>query len=63
MPPKSEAQRRFMQAVAHSPQFAKAAGVPSSVGQGYTQADSGRKLPQRVGPPPAPPKRPQTRGR
>ena len=63
MPPKSEAQRRFMQAVAASPQFAAKAGVPTSVGKDYVQADPGGKLPTRVGPPPPAPKRPQNRGR
>ncbi len=37
MPAKSEKQRRFMQAVAHSKDFADKAGVPQSVGREYTQ--------------------------
>ena len=33
-----------MQAVAHSPAFAKKAGVPQSVGREFSQADKGRKF-------------------
>ena len=33
-----------MQAVAHSPAFAKKAGVPQSVGRDFTAADKGRKF-------------------
>jgi len=33
-----------MQAVAHSPEFAKKAGVPQSVGKEFTNADKGRKF-------------------
>ncbi len=36
MPAKSAAQLRFMRAVAHSPAFAKKAGVPQSVGQEFS---------------------------
>ena len=36
MPPVSEKQERFMQAVAHSPKFAKKVGVPQSVGKEFT---------------------------
>ena len=36
MPAKSEKQARFMQAVAHSPSFAKKVGVPQSVGREFT---------------------------
>ena len=38
MPAKSKKQERFMQAVAHSPKFAKKAGVPQSVGREFTKA-------------------------
>ena len=44
MPSKSEKQHRFMQAVAHSPKFAKRVGVPVSVGKEFVQADKGRKF-------------------
>jgi hypothetical protein len=37
MPAKSAKQERFMQAIAHSPEFAKKAGVPQSVGREFTQ--------------------------
>jgi hypothetical protein len=36
MPAKTKKQERFMQAVAHSPKFAKKAGVPMSVGKEMT---------------------------
>ncbi len=35
-----------MAAVAHSPSFAKKAGVPQSVGKEFNQADKGRKFSQ-----------------
>lgn len=37
MPSVSSKQERFMQAVAHSPEFAKKAGVPQSVGKEFTK--------------------------
>lgn len=37
MPAKSAKQERFMQAIAHNPKFAKAAGVPQSVGKEFTK--------------------------
>ena len=43
MPSTSEKQRRFMQAAAHSPEFASKAGIPQSIAQEYNQADK-RKL-------------------
>ena len=43
MPSTSEKQRRFMQAAAHNPEFAKKAGIPQSVAQEFAQADK-RKL-------------------
>ena len=46
MPSKTKAQRNFMAAVAHSPSFAKKAGVPQSVGKEFNQADKGRKFSQ-----------------
>jgi len=33
-----------MRAVAHSPEFAKKAGVPQSVGKDFSNADKGRKF-------------------
>ena len=36
MPTVSDKQERFMQAVAHSPKFAKKVGVPQSVGKEFT---------------------------
>jgi len=36
MPATSEKQKRFMQAVANNPQFAKQVGVPQSVGKEFT---------------------------
>ena len=39
MPSKSAKQHRFMEAIAHSPSFAKKAGVPQSVGRDFSDAD------------------------
>ena len=44
MPSKSTKQHNFMRAVAHSPEFAKKAGVPQSVGKEFSNADKGRKF-------------------
>lgn len=44
MPSVSKKQHNFMAAVAHSPAFAKKAGVPQSVGKEFNQADKGRKF-------------------
>ena len=44
MPSSSKKQAHFMQAVAHSPEFAKKAGVPQSVGRDFAAADKGRKF-------------------
>lgn len=44
MPSKSAKQHRFMAAIAHSPSFAKKAGVPMSVGKDFSAADKGRKF-------------------
>ena len=44
MPSSSKKQHNFMAAIAHSPSFAKKAGVPQSVGQDFTKADKGRKF-------------------
>ena len=39
MPSNSAKQRRFMQAVAHSPEFAAKVGVPVKVGEEFNAAD------------------------
>ena len=44
MPSVSKKQHNFMAAVAHSPAFAKKAGVPASVGKDFINADKGRKF-------------------
>lgn len=44
MPSKSKAQHNFMEAIAHSPSFAKKVGVSQSVGQDFSKADKGRKF-------------------
>jgi hypothetical protein len=44
MPSVSKKQHNFMEAIAHSPSFAKKAGVPQSVGKDFSNADKGRKF-------------------
>ena len=44
MPSVSKKQHNFMEAVAHSPSFAKKAGVPQSVGKEFAAADKGKKF-------------------
>jgi len=44
MPATSEKQKRFMDAAAHNPAFAKAAGVPVSVAKDYSEASKGMKF-------------------
>lgn len=39
MPSVSDKQHKFMEAVAHSPEFAKKAGVPQKVGKDFAKAD------------------------
>ena len=39
MPSTSAKQHNFMEAIAHSPEFAKKAGVPQSVGKDFAAAD------------------------
>ena len=46
MPSVSKKQHNFMAAVAHSPAFAKKAGVPQSVGKEFSTADKGKKFAQ-----------------
>ena len=50
MPAKSQSQARLMQAVAHSPEFAKKTGIPQKVGKEYASATvkALRSLPERV---------------
>jgi len=44
MPSTSKKQHNFMAAIAHSPSFAKKAGVSQSVGKDFNEADKGRKF-------------------
>jgi hypothetical protein len=44
MPSKSKAQHNLMEAVAHSPAFAKKVGIPSKVGRDFVTADKGKKF-------------------
>ena len=44
MPSTSKKQHNFMEAIAHSPSFAKKAGVPVSVGKEFAKADKGKKF-------------------
>jgi len=44
MPSSSKKQHNFMEAIAHSPSFAKKVGVPMSVGKDFSKADKGRKF-------------------
>ena len=46
MPSKSKKQHNFMEAIAHSPSFAKKAGVPQSVGKDFSNADKGKTFKQ-----------------
>jgi len=39
MPSSSKKQHRFMEAIAHNPEFAKRAGVPTKVGKDFVRAD------------------------
>ena len=44
MPSTSKAQKNFMQAAAHNPEFAKKAGIPVSVAKEFNAADKGKKF-------------------
>jgi hypothetical protein len=44
MPAKSEKQKQFMDAAAHNPKFAKAAGIPVSVAKDFSEASKGMKF-------------------
>lgn len=39
MPSKTRKQKKFMQAAAHNPAFAKKAGIPQSVAKEFNEAD------------------------
>jgi hypothetical protein len=42
MPSKSTKQKKFMSAAAHSPSFAKKAGIPVTVAKEFHDADRGK---------------------
>jgi len=44
MPATSPKQKKFMDAVAHNPAFAKKAGVPQAVGKDFSEASKGMKF-------------------
>jgi len=44
MPAKSEKQKKFMDAAAHNPAFAKASGVPVKVAKEFSEASKGMKF-------------------
>ena len=44
MPSSSKKQHNFMEAIAHSPSFAKKVGVSQSIGRDFSAADKGRKF-------------------
>ena len=44
MPSKSKAQHNLMEAVAHSPTFAKKVGISQKVGKDFASADKGKKF-------------------
>jgi Domain of unknown function (DUF6321) len=44
MPSKSKAQHNLMEAVAHSPKFAKKVNIPQTVGKDFSKADEGKKF-------------------
>ena len=44
MPAVSAKQKRFMDAAAHNPEFAKKAGVPTNVAQEFSAASKGQKF-------------------
>jgi hypothetical protein len=46
MPSTSKKQHNFMEAIAHSPSFAKKVGVPQSVGKDFSNADKGKTFKQ-----------------
>ena len=46
MPATSEKQKKFMDAAAHNPAFAKKVGIPSKVAKEYSQASKGQTFKQ-----------------
>ena len=44
MPPVSKKQKKFMDAAAHNPAFAKKVGVPMSVAKDYSESGKGKKF-------------------
>jgi hypothetical protein len=44
MPAKSEKQKRFMDAAAHNPAFARASGIPVKVAKEFSEASKGQKF-------------------
>ena len=44
MPSKSPSQHRLMEAVAHSPSFAKKVGIPTKVGKDFANADKDKRF-------------------
>jgi hypothetical protein len=50
MPSTSAKQARFMQAVAHNPQFAAKVGVPVKVGEEFNAADEAKANPNKKKP-------------
>jgi hypothetical protein len=44
MPATSEKQKKFMDAAAHNPKFAKKAGIPTGVAQEFSTASKGQKF-------------------
>jgi hypothetical protein len=44
MPASSEKQKKFMDAAAHNPKFAKAAGVPQNVAKDFSEESKGMKF-------------------
>jgi hypothetical protein len=44
MPSSSKKQHNFMEAIAHSPGFAKKVGIPQSVGKDFSNADKGKSF-------------------
>jgi hypothetical protein len=49
MPATSLKQKKFMDAAAHNPAFAKQAGIPQSVAQDFSSASKGMKFGARSG--------------
>ena len=50
MPATSAKQKKFMQAAAHNPEFAKKAGIPTDVAKEYSTASKGQKFGQQMRP-------------